>query len=227
MNKLFVSLAVFAAVVSAVYSQAGFCAPPCNPCTPAIGTLAFVPFPLSETDFKLSLSLFIMFSCLVHSTLSLLWISVHLFIHIQLSANIFCSSSVCITYTCTGVPHRQQDSYWGSARVSCNCRDHCWLWQLLCYLHWLPVASLLGRWCRFLQELNPPSASASNSYLYVAAFYFFSTICLCCLSVSYDLPHLILDQAKGTYTVVASYCAVPHYCCESCSSISKTLEIKY
>eukprot|EP01147_Barroeca_monosierra_P005557 gene5556-8927_t len=36
MNKLFVSLAVFAAVVSAVYSQAGFCAPPCNPCTPAI-----------------------------------------------------------------------------------------------------------------------------------------------------------------------------------------------
>ncbi|EGD83480.1 hypothetical protein PTSG_04088 [Salpingoeca rosetta] len=33
-------------------------------------------------------------------------------------------------------------------------------------------------------------------------------------------------QAPGTYTVTVGYCAVPHYCCESCTTLSKTIDVK-
>ena len=47
-----------------------------------------------------------------------------------------------------------------------------------------------------------------------------------------NISHISPEQAQhtyqgpGTYTVTVGYCAVPHYCCESCTTLSKTIDVK-
>lgn len=36
----------------------------------------------------------------------------------------------------------------------------------------------------------------------------------------------LTDQQAGTYNVTIGYCAFPFYCCEKCTYLSYTLDIK-